>query len=143
MKPRSSGVVLTGVGLVAILSLFAALDYWHAVTSYNEEFPDPYRIGYQQPRFREAAKAIPVDAVVGYISNLEFGDIQGSAAFFGTQYALTPRIVMPFDSPQVQDLVVGNYSTKVDAADVARQNHMSVVKDFGAGVILFRKEKPE
>jgi len=135
--------MLAGAAVVAILSLSAALDYWQVITTYNEQYPDPYRIGFQGPRFRAAAAAIPVDAVIGYISNLEFSDIRGSVAFFGAQYALTPRILMAIGDSRAGDLVLGNYSTQVDAAQVARAHHLSVVKDFGAGVILFRREKPE
>ena len=95
MKPRSSLVVLPAVGAVALLCLFAALEYYRATTVANKRSPDPYRIGYQERHFREAAEMLPADAVVGYISNAEFDSIPGAAAFFGAHWALAPRIVVP------------------------------------------------
>ncbi len=130
-----------GVGLVAILSLFAALDYWQITTRYNKAYPDVYRIGFQDARFREVVAAVPDDAVLGYISDADFATIRGSSAFFGAQYALTPRILVPYKSPHARDLILGNYSKKVDPAQVARKRGFELLKDFGAGVILFRKGK--
>ncbi len=147
MKPRSSLAVLFGVGAVALLSLIAALDYYRYTTLVNARTPDPYRIGYQEPRFREVGEMLPVDSVVGYVSNLEFQGVRGAAAFFGAQYALAPRILVPYTSPQATDLVLGSFSADVETSDIAseltRDKGMHVVRDFDAGVVLFRKGERE
>ena len=147
MKPRSPIVIGIGAGAAALLCLMAALEYYRSTTVYNEEFPDPYRIGFQEDRFREAGEMIPEDAVIGYISNEDIASVRGSAAYFGAQWALTPRIVVPHASQYVTDLVLGNFSANVETAEItskiAREQNWQVVRDFDAGVVLFRKEKSE
>ena len=147
MKPRSPLVVLPAVGAVALLCLFAALEYYRATKLINKRSPDPYRVGYQERHFREAAGMLPVDAVVGYISNVESDSIPGAAAFFGAQWVLAPRIVVPHDNPRATEFVVGNFSADVETADftskIVRDTGMRVVRDFGSGVVLFRKGERE
>ncbi|MCW5977496.1 MAG: hypothetical protein KIT09_05440 [Bryobacteraceae bacterium] len=144
MTPRSSLVVNSALAAVALLSLYSLLDLYQATKFYNQQQPDPYRIGYQAPRFAEAMKMLPPDAVVGYVSNLDFGEIRGSSAFFGAQFALAPRIVVPNDHPASGPLVLGNFSADVETSDIssrlAREQGLRVVRDFDAGVVLFRKE---
>jgi len=141
MKSNSSIAVLLGAIAVAVLSFFSVTDYWRFATAYNEKNPDAYRIGFQEPRFRAVAAQVPPNAVLGYISNLGFNDLKGSTAFFGAQYGLTPRILVPWDSEYATGLVLGNFSTQIDPESYAASHGMVLVEDFGAGVILFRKEQ--
>lgn len=136
---------MTAVAAVAALSLYALLDQYQSTQIYNEQRPDPYRIGYQEPRFAEVGKALPPGGVVGYISNLELTDLRGASAFIGAQYALAPRTLVPYDRPGAGPLVLGNFSADVETSDVssriAREKGLRVVRDFDAGVVLFRKEE--
>jgi hypothetical protein len=139
MKSRSPLLVGIGAGLVALLVLFAAMDFWRRTLDYNRRNPDPYKIGFQEPRFRKAAAELPDDAVLGYVSNLDRESLEGSTAFFGCQYALTPRILVPAESKLAPDLVLGNFSDFTDPASFAADHGMTLVKDFGLGVVLFRR----
>ena len=139
MKSRSPILIALGAGVTTLLVLFAAMDFWSRTQDYNRRSPDPYKIGFQEPRFRIAAAAIPEDAVLGYISNLDRDSLEGSTAFFGCQYALTPRILVPADSEFAREFVLGNFSDSTDPASFAAERGMSVVQDFGLGVVLFRK----
>lgn len=143
MKSRSSIPVLLGAIAVAVLSFFSVTDYWRFTTAYNEKNPDAYRIGFQAPRFRAVAAEVPPNAVLGYISNLDFNDLKGSTAFFGAQYALTPRILVPWGSEHATGLVLGNFSAEIDPESYAVSHGMRLVRNFGAGVFLFRKEQGE
>jgi hypothetical protein len=147
MKPRSSPATAIGVGAAALLSLFAAMEYYRSTTVYNKQYPDPYRIGFQQERFREAAEMIPEDSVIGYISNEAFETVRGSAGYFGAQWALTPRIVVPHTSQYATDLVLGNFSAAVETAEITSRiessENMHVVRVLQSGVVLFRTEKSE
>ena len=140
MESRSSLPVLIGVGAVAVLSLFAAMEHYRTTALFNERRPDLYRIGFQEPRFREVLKDIPEDAVVGYVSDLPFEDIRGSTAFFGAQYALAPRIVVDSDHPAAVDLVLGNFTP---AGERPEPEGMHVVREYDDGVILYRKGEQE
>jgi len=133
-----------GAAVVAVLVLYGLLDFYQSTKQFNQERPDLYRMGYQEPRFAEVATMLPLDANVGYISNLEFNDIKGAAAFAGAQYALAPRRVVPYNDPSAGPLVVGNFTVDVESSEItsriAREKGMRVVRNFDAGVVLFRKE---
>jgi len=126
---------------VALLALFAAMDYYRSVTDYNEANPDPFRIGIQPARFREVSAEFRDGAVIGYLSDVAYEDVRGGAAFFGTLYALAPRVVVvPHTNPRKQDWVLGNFSAKVDIEQIARENRLRVVRDYGEGVVLYQRE---
>jgi len=139
MNTRFPHLVAAAAGLVALLALFSAMDFWRATQDYNRTNPDPYRIGYQPRRFAKAAQETPEDAVLGYISDLDFGELHGSTAFFAAQYALTPRILVPWQSEFAKDLVLGSFARLPDVEQVAAENGLTVVRDLGEGVVLFRK----
>ncbi len=142
MGMSSRFLSLLAAGATALSSLSALLDLYRATTAYNAQNPDPYRIGYQEPRFREVASLLPLDEPVGYVSNLEFAELRGAAAFFGAQYALAPRILVPYDHPRAGRFTVGNFSAEVDLSDVtsrlARDKGLRVIRALDNGVVLFR-----
>ncbi len=133
--------------VVALLSLFAAMEYYRRTSVRNEQQPDYYRIGFQEERFRQVAEMLPEEAVVGYVSNLNFDSVAGSAAFLGAQYVLAPRIIVGHQNPAATNYILGNFSAAVETSDMssefARANNARVVRDFDAGVVLFRKEGAE
>jgi len=58
-------------------------------------------------------------------------------AYFLTQYTLAPLIVVnTIDC----DLVVGDFYSEISIPEFSRHNHVILVKDFGNGVMLFRRE---
>jgi len=139
---KAPPAILTTIGAIAVglLSVFAALGYWNTTTDYNRRSPDPYRISFQDPRFSKAAAIIPEDAVVGYQSNLDFASLKGSTAFFGAQYAMTPRVLVDVNSKHPYEYVLANYDEVIDVDTIARQHGWKVEKDFGSGLAVFRKE---
>ena len=144
MKPRSPLAILLGAAAVAVLALFGLLDLYQSTKLFNQQRPDPYRMGYQEPRFAEVAGMLPLEVTVGYISNLDLTDLKGATAFSGTQYGLAPRRVVPYDDPAAGIFVVGNFTVDVESSEItsriAREKGMRVVRNFDAGVVLFRKE---
>jgi hypothetical protein len=138
-------LALLAAGATVLLSLSALLDLYQATTAYNAKNPDPFRIGYQEPRFREVGSQLPLDEPVGYVSDLEFTELRGAAAFFGAQYALAPRILVPYDHPRAGRFTVGNFSAEVNLPDVtsrlAREKGLRVVRAWDNGVVLFRNRE--
>lgn len=134
--------ILTTAGAIAagLLSVFAALGYWNTTTEYNQRSPDAYRIGFQDSRFGKAAAIIPEDAAVGYATNLDFGTLKGSSAFFGAQYAMAPRVLVSVNSQHPYEFILANFDEVIDAEALAKENGWTVEKDFGAGLAVFRKE---
>ncbi|MCS6951347.1 MAG: hypothetical protein RMK57_10510 [Bryobacterales bacterium] len=121
---------------VAFLAVAAALNYYEIA---SQSVPDRYGIGAQQQRFHPVASVLPPGAVVGYISDLSPDDARGSAAFFAAQYHLAPRILVPFPAERPVDWVLGNFSRPTDLDDVSRRHHLVLVRDFGRGVMIFRR----
>lgn len=141
MRRGSTFLPLVAASAIVLLSLWALLDLYQATTAYNAKNPDPFRIGYQEPRFREVSAHLPLGEPVGYVSNLELTELRGAAAFFGAQYALAPRILVPFDHPRAGRFTVGNFSAEIDLADItsrlAREKGLRVIRAWDNGVVLF------
>jgi hypothetical protein len=134
-------LVLAALAALIWLAFSAQLGLYEATIRFNRQNPDPYRISYQEPRFREAAALLPLEQPVGYLSNLELNELRGAAAFFGAQYALAPRILIPFPDPRAGRFVVGNFSAEVELSDatsrLAREHNLRVVRAFDNGVVIF------
>lgn len=143
MKPLPPMVVAGAAAAVALLCLFTVMGYYGASVTLLKEQSDPYRMRYQKPRFAEVAEELPMDAVVGYVSNLSIDDPRGEVAFFGARYAVAPRLMVPHNSEATEEFVVGNFSAdtqvQLEVARLATEGGLELVRDFGAGVLLFRK----
>ena len=59
-------------------------------------------------------------------------------SLLGAQYSLAPALIEAEDRPH--DLVVGNFSGQQDFARVGQEHSLAMVKDFGNGVILYRRQ---
>lgn len=92
---------------------------------------DPYYVVAQGTRLEGVRASVPENAVVGYLSD------SGNPRLLTSAYALAPRLVQPGAG---QDWVVGDFARWEDLAAVGRQHGLRVVRDFGNGVVLFRKE---
>lgn len=97
------------------------------------------RITLQESRYEQLKKALPRHGIVGYISNLKADDIRfdpGFGEYYFTQYALAPLVVVRSSE---QSLVIGNFLGRGSARPAALTN-MVLVKDFGNGIMLFRRQ---
>lgn len=130
---------LAGVGLVAVLSLAASLEYYRTTTLTNRLTGDPYAVETQVQRLREAATILPRDVVVGYVSDVPFEQVRGSAAFFGAQYALAPRILVELSAREATDWVLGNFSNPAGISAIERRHQLKLTRDLGSGVMIFRR----
>ena len=100
--------------------------------------PDAYKVDDQMERFRPLIADMPRVASAGYISDLPLTSTGGSAAFFTAQYAIAP-VLIEDESKKQHEWAVGNFSKPVDFAALGRPLGLTVFKDFGNGVILFRR----
>ncbi len=145
LPARSSPWLLAALAAVIWLAFSAQLGLYEATVRFNKQNPDPYRISFQEPRFQDAAALLPLEEPVGYVSNLELNEVRGVAAFFGAQYALAPRILIPFPDDRAGRFVLGNFSPEVELADatsrLAREHNLKVVRAFDSGVVVFENSK--
>jgi hypothetical protein len=130
---------LIGIAASAVLALIGAFQSYGLLADFSRQNQDPYRIEAQQERFAGVAAMLPADAVVGYISDLPYANSEGSANFFGVQYALAPRLLVEESERHKQRWVVGNFWKKPNLAEIEETYHLRLVRDFGAGARLFRR----
>jgi hypothetical protein len=125
---------------VLALTLFACFSFYRLTTASNLVNRDSYRVGFQHERLRQLNAELPREGILGYVSDLPFGGTQDSAAFLGAQYVLAPRLLVRVNNPVKPEWVLGNFSRAVDPAPYAAAHHLRVVKEYGPGVVLFRRE---
>lgn len=126
--------------LVVFCALFANLDLLlEKSTTFDPNLWGRDRVTMGESRYEKIKEALPGHGTVGYLSNLKAEDIRfdpGFGEYYLAQYALAPLVVI-YSSDQ--PLVIGNFrgSARVLPAGAAQ---LVLVKDFGKGVILFRRE---
>ena len=128
-----------GICGVILLCIVSAVQSYRSVDAYAQAYHDPYMINAQPERLREAIPYLANQSEVGYLSDISFEVANGSAAYFGVMYALAPRLVTR--SADRQEWVVGNFSQPLDYAAAGASHHLELVKDFGNGIVLFRRRR--
>jgi hypothetical protein len=132
--------LIAGIGGVILLCIISLVQSYRSVDAYARAYQDPYMINAQPERLREAIPLLANQAEVGYLSDISFEVTSGSAAYFGVMYALAPRLVTR--SADREEWVVGNFSRPQDYAAAGAAHHLDVVKDFGNGIVVFRRRRP-
>ena len=130
--------VKAGIALAALLCLWGTFEYYSSETSYVQQYRDPYRVADQFTRLDGIRAAVPADAILGYVNDLEFGNVTADAMFQSAQYVLAPRILRK--GPE-NDVVLGNFTRPADFAAFGRERGLRMERDFGNGVVLYRREK--
>ena len=138
--PHSSRVVI-GVLAVAALAVFASMNSYQISAQDAEQFPDRYGVVAAEGRFAPALQLLPVNAVIGYISDLPLSETAGSTAFVAAQYAMAPRSLV-LASAQRTQWAVGNFARPADFATIGVQAGFTMVRDFGSGVVVYRRTTP-
>ena len=138
MKTLSARLTLPGCALVAILSLWSVVDFYADTEALSGPDADTYRIGDQETRFREAAAALPASGEIGYVTDQK--ENREWAMFLGAQYVLAPRVLVETGKHPHSPWVLGNFARQIDLTQFANRRGLTVVQDFGQGVVLFRKD---
>ena len=137
-SPYPSKTLVTGaVMLAALLALVGSAQFWSAESDYQRLSQDPYRIAGQGERLSAFRTAVPDDATVGYLTDVPADNILSSSMFLAAQYQLAPRLLQ---KSTAHDIVLGNFTRPGDFAAIGRQHGLEVERDFGNGVVLFRRE---
>jgi hypothetical protein len=130
-----------GVGLACLLSLWLTFRFADEFTAYSRQTPDPWAMARQQARYALLRAELPAPSVVGYYSDVPPGAGKGNLAFFATVYSMAPHLVVEESGGRRMELVVGNFSRRPDLGRLERERGLKLVKDYGGGVMLFRREK--
>jgi hypothetical protein len=115
-----------------------ALDYAQFLSEYSRS-ADQFQMGAQEARFRDALAALPAAGILGYVSDIPPGSVQAEAMFGAAQYALVPHVLLPLKNGKA-DWVVGSFARPEEAPRLAAEHALTIVSDYGNGVVLFRRE---
>lgn len=129
--------VLAGVAVAAALSMWGAVEYFGFETACQAQSRDPYHVAAQAERLAGIPALAPDDAILGYMTDLELGTPAAWAMFNAAQYALAPRILRQDTAP---NRVLGNFAHPADFGALGRQHSLSIERDFGNGIVLFRRD---
>jgi len=124
-----------GLALAVLLCLLGARNAANAIRQLSS---DASFIEVQVQRLRVLEPALPEHAVAGFLTDLPKGSDQETWALYTTQYALAPRLVIPYPSSRRCDWVIGNFTQPVDLERIARENKLRLIRDYDGGVVLFR-----
>ena len=131
-------VALTGYAIVNI--------FWQGIRSYPD-IPATDAVTVHEARINQLKPLLPPKGEVGYVTTVEndrifaaeraFQNVEFLAQYVLTQYTLAPVVVR--NSPD-RPLVVGNFLDGPPAPGFIEKHGLSPVKDFGDGLILYRRE---
>jgi len=134
--------VKIGILLILFTALFSNLTLFKDVVAGSCKNGKIDSISHYERRFEGIKKYLPARGVVGYISGTDVKDIrfagQETAKYYLTQYAVSPTIV---EYAAVYDLVIGNFEPGADSSGVIHEKRLTVIKDFGNGVMLLKGAK--
>ena len=132
-------VVLTGYAVLNLL--------WQGVRSYPD-IPETDPVTIHETRIAQLLPLLPASGAVGYVTTVEndrifaaeksFTNVEFLAQYVLTQYTLAPRIVL--NSPDLP-LVIGNFIDGPPAPGFLEKNGLVPLKDFGDGLVLYRRER--
>jgi len=130
-----------GIGLVFALSFSAVLAHWNSHAEAARLNPDPWAIARQVERFAALRADLQKPSALAYLTDLPPEDERSTVLYFGTAYALAPHLVTDARGADSLELVVGSFLRRPDLAALERERGLKLVKDYGRGVMLFRREK--
>lgn len=136
-RTASHATVSIGVAAAALLSLLGSLSFHSSESAYQQQYRDPYLIGAQFERFDALRQSVPQDATLGYLTDTPPESVLSVTMFDSAQYVMAPRILVRDPS---QFLVLGNFTRPADFQAAGRQHGLRLERDFGNGVVLFRRE---
>ena len=129
--------VSASVALVALVCLWGSFASYGFETAYQRQNSDPYMISQQFVRFEPLLSRVPEDATLGYLTDASPASTTGLAMTLGAQYVLAPRLI---EKGATHDRVVGNFTRPAEFAALGQSYGLRLERNFGNGVVLFRKE---
>jgi hypothetical protein len=130
-----------GVGAAFVMSLATVVSFLGDYAETARANPDPWAIARQVDRFASLRTSLDKPAVLGYFTDVPPGDDRSTVAFFAAAYSLAPHLVSDSKGAEQAELVVGHFRRRPDLAKLEKERGLKVVKDYGLGVVLFRREK--
>ena len=120
---------------IIILSFSSNFKAMHkGIQRYNRKEID--QISIYENRFIELKAFLQNQLVVGYISDYDDSSSEDGIAYSMTQYVLAPIILVRGIK---RHFVVGNFQSAIPDVKTYEKENLSLITDFGRGVILFER----
>jgi hypothetical protein len=139
--------IKAGALLLLLLAGYAVLSLLVQSIETYKDLPDKDPVTRHEERIAKLKGALPAAGEVGYVTTVEnekifayeraFQNVEFLAQYVATQYTLAPLIVR--NSPELP-LVVGNFLDGPPAPGFLEKYGLVPIKDFGEGLILYRRE---
>jgi hypothetical protein len=138
----------SGLLILIVLAAYAVLNLlWQGIRSYPD-MPRTDPVTIHEARIEQLKPFLPASGAVGYVTTVEndqifamekaIKNVEYLAQYALTQYTLAPLIVE--NSPELP-LVVGNFIDGPPAPGFLEKHHLVPLKDFGDGLVLYRREE--
>ncbi len=139
--------VKAGWLLLIILTGYAVLNLLGQSIRIYADLPEKDPVTIHEARIAQLKGSLPASGEIGYVTTVEnekifayeraFQNVEYLAQYVLTQYTLAPLIVR--NSPE-RPLVVGNFLDGPPAPGFLEKNGLVPIKDFGDGLILYRRD---
>lgn len=136
-----------GAILVIVLTGYAVLGLLVQSVKDYADLPEKDPVSIHEARIAQLKGSLPPPGEVGYVTTVEndrifaaekaFRNVEYLAQYALTQYTLAPLIVR--NSPELP-LVVGNFLDGPPPPGSLERNGLVPLKDFGEGLILYKRE---
>jgi hypothetical protein len=133
--------------LLILLTGYAVLSLLMQSIGIYTDLPDKDPVTIHEARIAQLKGSLPASGEVGYVTTVEneqifayeraMKNVEYLAQYALTQYTLAPLIVR--NSPELP-LVVGNFLDGPPALGFLEKNNLVLIKDFGDGLILYRRD---
>jgi hypothetical protein len=140
MKQPSSAQVLAACAAVVLLALWSTVSFRSATEELAGPTADVYKIGDQAARFQELISALPAEGILGYVSDVPPSKTLASVLYGSARYTLAPRLVTDQNVKPAHEWVIGNFSMPLDVVQFGKDRGLTLVRDFGNGAVLYRKQ---
>ncbi|MBM4313387.1 MAG: hypothetical protein FJ122_05640 [Deltaproteobacteria bacterium] len=136
-----------GVILLIVLTGYAVFAFLVESMRIFADLPEKDPVTIHEARIAQLKGSLPPSGEVGYVTTVEndrifaaekaFRNVEYLAQYALTQYTLAPLIVR--NSPELP-LVVGNFLDGPPPPGFLERNGLVPLRDFGEGLILYRRE---
>jgi len=136
-----------GVVLLIVLTGYAVFGLLARSVRIYADLPEKDPVTIHEARIMQLKGSLPPSGEVGYVTTVEndrifaaekaLRNVEYLAQYALTQYTLAPLIVR--NSPELP-LVIGNFLDGPPPPGFLEQNRLVPLKDFGEGLILYRRE---
>ena len=140
--------VLAALILLIGVTVYANLNLLFSRIQLYPNLPPTDPVSIHERRIDQIRKVLPPAAALGYATTVvneqiflderNFRNVEFVAQYYLTQYTLAPVFV--YNSPDYP-LVVGNFLDGPADPGWIREKRLTPLRDFGDGVILYRREE--